>query len=469
MTASTRVLAVAFVAVVGAFIGSTLLVQRSARVIEVDAAAISRDAAPSVQLVSDLRAEIRELQARVVRVVAGREPPDEVAQSRRKVDELLERAVSLPTDSNEAIMLGKLHSAIRAFDEVAERALEQARGGHADEARETVRGELRQRGDAASAIAHELVLYNVQAAEQAAQRIEAARHQGNRFAWQLDALCVLIALLAAWLTFRAMRHMQRVHHERHELAQRKAEELEQFASRVAHDVLSPLSAVSLALAVAERNPSEARVAFSRARSSLSRVRRIVDGLLEFARAGARPELGARAEVRAVAAGLLDELGPFAAQRHAELRFEDVPDVAVACSSGVLLSLLGNLLRNGIKYLGSAEVREVSLRVRERRGRVTFEVEDTGPGVPPELGNRIFQPYIRGPNTGAPGIGLGLATVKRLVESHGGSLGVRAGSRGGALFWFELDEALPASGIPYDEVRTVSPDLSPSHRSSQTGP
>jgi signal transduction histidine kinase len=111
--------------------------------------------------------------------------------------------------------------------------------------------------------------------------------------------------------------------------------------------------------------------------------------------------------------------------------------------GVLLSVLGNLLRNGLKYLGNAEVREVALRVRQRRGRVLFEVEDTGPGIPESLGMRIFEPYIRGPNTGAPGIGLGLATVKRLVESHGGSLGVRAGSRGGALFWVELDEAPPS--------------------------
>jgi signal transduction histidine kinase len=107
---------------------------------------------------------------------------------------------------------------------------------------------------------------------------------------------------------------------------------------------------------------------------------------------------------------------------------------------VLLSLLGNLLRNGVKYLGDSEVREVLLRVRPRRGRVLFEVEDTGPGIPDKLGMLIFEPYIRGPDTGAPGSGLGLATVKRLVASHGGSLGVRAGRRGGALFWFELNEA-----------------------------
>src|SRR2546425_444560 len=266
-----------------------------------------------------------------------------------------------------------------------ERALEQARGGHREEAVRTVRDDVWRLADTAGTAANDLVLYDVRAAESAAQRIESARQHGNRIAWQLDALWGLV----------------------------------------------------------ERSPAQSGEALQRAQSSLSRVRRIVDGLLEFARAGARPEVGARADLRVVAAGLLDELGPFAAQRHAALRFEDMPDCAVACSPGVLLSLLGNLLRNGLKYLGNAEVREVSLRVRPRRGRVLFEVEDTGPGIPPALGERIFEPYVRGPNTGAPGIGLGLATVKRLVVSHGGSLGVRTGANGGALFWFELDEALPA--------------------------
>src|SRR5256886_14757548 len=110
---------------------------------------------------------------------------------------------------------------------------------------------------------------------------------------------------------------------------------------------------------------------------------------------------------------------------------------VACSPGVLLGVLGNLLRNGLKYLGDAGIRQVFLRARQRRGRVLFEVEDTGPGIPPELGTRIFEPYIRRAHTGAPGIRLRLATVKRLVESHGGSLAVRAGPARGRLFLFRL--------------------------------
>ena len=142
------------------------------------------------------------------------------------------------------------------------------------------------------------------------------------------------------------------------------------------------------------------------------------------------------------AGLHDELAPFARELGAELHIEPIPPCAVACSAGVLLSLLSNLIRNAIKYLGASEERDVTLRVRRRRGRILFEVQDTGPGVSPTLAPRLFEPYVRGPKTGMPGIGLGLATVKRLVESHGGSVGVRPASPHGAIFWFELDEAEP---------------------------
>src|SRR5690349_20163332 len=251
MTTSTRVLAVAFFAIVAAFIGSTVLVQRSARVIDQYSSSISRDAAPGIQVVSDLRAELRELYSQVFRMVESRATPEEVAESRQRVDALLEHAVALPTDPPEAVLLGKLHSAIRAFDEASERALEQARGGKLAQARETLRLEVRPRADAASVAAHDLVTYDVKAAESAAESIEQARRRGNNFAWQLDALCALLAAVAAWLAVRVVRQVHRVQQEHHELAQRKAEELEQFAGRVAHDVLSPLSAVSMALGVVE--------------------------------------------------------------------------------------------------------------------------------------------------------------------------------------------------------------------------
>ena len=108
-----------------------------------------------------------------------------------------------------------------------------------------------------------------------------------------------------------------------------------------------------------------------------------------------------------------------------------------CTSGVLASMLGNLVRNAIQCMrGSASKRVVIRAVREG-DRVRFEVQDTGPGVPEGFEQTIFEPYTRGPGTSQGGLGLGLATVKRLCEAHGGEVGVRPAPGGGSIFAFTI--------------------------------
>ena len=64
-------------------------------------------------------------------------------------------------------------------------------------------------------------------------------------------------------------------------------------------------------------------------------------------------------------------------------------------------------------------------------------------MPPDLVPQAFDPYVRGRGTSEPGLGLGLATVRRLVEGHDGRYGVTSKPGEGALFWFEL----PAAEVP----------------------
>jgi signal transduction histidine kinase len=75
--------------------------------------------------------------------------------------------------------------------------------------------------------------------------------------------------------------------------------------------------------------------------------------------------------------------------------------------------------------------------------VRVEFEDTGPGVPPGFEKTIFEPYRRAPGVTQPGLGLGLATVQRLILAHGGTIGVSKARGGGAIFWFELPRAVAA--------------------------
>jgi len=75
--------------------------------------------------------------------------------------------------------------------------------------------------------------------------------------------------------------------------------------------------------------------------------------------------------------------------------------------------------------------------------VRVEVADTGPGLPPGSEQLVFEPFRRAGNSHLPGLGIGLATVKRIVEAYGGRLGVWSTPGRGSTFWFELPEAAAA--------------------------
>lgn len=273
----------------------------------------------------------------------------------------------------------------------------------------------------------------------------------------LAGLCIALAALAAGLALRAMRRYTRFLEER-------SSELELFAGRVAHDVRSPLTAVGLSLELLDpREPASGSPAggspagssegrgrlITRARASLERVHAIVEGLYEFARAGARPTGHADTDVAEVLDGVLGELQPQAAEAGVTIEAAPFAACRAACSPGVLASLLSNLVRNALQQAGGRGGR-VAVRVEPRPDRVRVEVEDTGPGVPRGWEELVFEPYLRGPNAGRHGIGLGLATVKRLAEAYSGAVGVRAGSLGGACFWFELPRAPdPEAAAPPD--------------------
>ena len=434
-------LVAAFTAVVLAFVGSTMVAQRAAREVRDLSLRISRDAAPGIETMATVRSEVRRIEA-LVRGEDERPGKDieaEIADARQKLDRAQLRFQALPPMSDaERAVFPRLLAAVRAFDESVERALVQKRAGRIPPLHDML-----PYGEAAADTAQELLDIDAHEAEQMAASIETTHERTNRLALELDALSAILAAIAAWLAVRAVRQVLQLQEENRQLMERKAAELEQFAGRVAHDVLSPLSGVSLALSLAEKTGGPAsHSAISRGRSSLTRVRSVVDALLAFARAGAMPDPGIHASVPEVFAGLEEELRPPAAAENVDLAIEPPPDVAVACSPGVLAILLTNLVRNSLKYMGEATLRRVHVSVRPRRASVVFEVEDSGPGVPEDLGDRIFEPYVRGKETAAKksGIGLGLATVKRLVLAHGGQVGVRRSSSGGALFWFELPRA-----------------------------
>jgi signal transduction histidine kinase len=283
--------------------------------------------------------------------------------------------------------------------------------------------------------------FNAAHSRDLALEIKRLRARSSATAFVLAAVCALITAVGAFGLHRAIRSHEDLAERHRLLLAQRASDLDQFAGRVAHDILSPLSAVGFALQLAGRGDEEARAqCIARGTSALGRVTRLVRGLLDFARAGAKSDTSVRTDVRALLLDLAPALESEALAVGAELEIEADVACAVSCNAGVLNSLVANLARNAIKYIGDGDVRRIAIRAHEQRERVRVEVADTGPGLAPDVEDHVFEPYMRGAHVTQAGLGLGLATVKRLAEAHGGRVGVASVTGQGCTFWFELPKA-----------------------------
>ncbi len=127
----------------------------------------------------------------------------------------------------------------------------------------------------------------------------------------------------------------------------------------------------------------------------------------------------------------------------------------------LRQALVNLLSNAIKYNHSGGT--VTLSCEEEAGRVKLCVTDTGPGVAPQLHDRLFAPFDRldAESKGIEGTGLGLALSKGLMEAIGGSLGVKSEPGSGSTFWLDLPLATTSTSFAAVELdASVQPNTNP---------
>jgi signal transduction histidine kinase len=436
---TSRALFIAFAAVVVSFLGATTLTMWSATGIHAAADSIGSNAAPSLVELAEARQALRHLQVRTIDVLDRGGPRSSLAEIAR-LDHVLdakirgyERLPSYPEERGLWPPLSQALGTVRA--RVADCVARIERGPAAPGETRELSGRLNVSIDQLDTLIEREREINATNSKTAAARIDRLYTRAIVIGFGLDALSVALTVIAAHLARRVVRGHAAALEER-------ARELEQFATRVAHDLLSPLTAVSLAFDVGQKlSPDpKAQDVLARGRASLRRTRQLADGLLAFARAGARPEPGGRADLTKVITGVLDDESLIAEERGVTLVLEPGATGEVACSPGVLTSVVGNLVQNAVKYVGDGPGRRVAVRAHEATGRVRVEVEDNGPGIPPEMEHLIFEPFVRGPGADLPGIGLGLATVRRMVQAHGGAVGVVPAPSGGSVFWFELPRA-----------------------------
>jgi len=229
------------------------------------------------------------------------------------------------------------------------------------------------------------------------------------------------------------------------------QELEAFAYAVSHDLRAPLRAMSgFSLALLEDHggtlPAEARSFLDEIIEGSRRMARLIDGLLDMSRT-TRGEL-AREEVdlTALARMILEELRAGEPGRRVAAEVEE--GLRVQGDPRMLEVVLRNLLGNAWKYTARAAEGTIRVAREERDGAAWIRVEDDGAGFDMAHGARLFKPFQRLHRQDEfPGLGIGLATVQRIIHRHGGRIEARAEPGRGAAFLFTLQATAPKEVEP----------------------
>jgi signal transduction histidine kinase len=292
-----------------------------------------------------------------------------------------------------------------------------------------------------AATVRELTQLNAAAIAREGAAISQARRHASVIFMMLRIGMAILAIAGILLSWFAGRQQIALVESNEHLAKERAKELEMFAGRVAHDLRAPLTVIELKSEIADRADISdvAKNALYAIRRQGRRMGEIIDALLAFAQAGAAPEPERCDNIPEVVRDVLGDIQSVSSGSGIEFIVEPLRPVTAACSSRVLAIVLTNLVGNATKYIGAGQggVRRIIVRMRENGERLQFEVEDNGPGLPSGKEEAVFEPFVRLSRSPSGGIGLGLATVKRLVEAHGGTVGVVSMPSSGCKFWFQL--------------------------------
>jgi signal transduction histidine kinase len=195
-----------------------------------------------------------------------------------------------------------------------------------------------------------------------------------------------------------------------------------FLANASHQLRTPLTGLRLRLEALQEEGGTTASQAAKAEAELDRLSALVDDLLELARASSVEETGAAVDLAAAARAAVERWTH--AAEEAEKRIlvgREEEGVAVWSSASDVAHILDNLIENALRYCPPGT--EVTVDAARRDGRGSLVVSDTGPGIPPEDRERIFERFYRGATgrQAGSGTGLGLAIVAEIATRWGGEV------------------------------------------------
>jgi signal transduction histidine kinase len=342
---------------------------------------------------------------------------------------------------NEAQIWRAAQTSLDRFEAIVVAVVELSRKNRDDEARALMTTAL---GDYAS-LNHQLgnlIQLNRAGAFDAIDRVRALEKKTLIVLFGSGLIGVGLVLLVGWWGGREIAsHDQHVARHAAELEARNRD-LDAFAGRVAHDLKNALGPIMMAPGLIRRSspePSRVHEIAERTERATARAAAVVDALLAFSRASSANENDEFGSLRTAVKDVIEELSPLVVRLDVTIQAENVPDVYVACSPGLLHILLANLCGNAVKFLEGRPERRVGISTGVENSSCRIDVDDTGPGIPEAAQDRLFEPFYRVEGTRVPGTGIGLATARRIVESRGGRITVTSTLGRGSRFsvWLPL--------------------------------
>jgi len=224
--------------------------------------------------------------------------------------------------------------------------------------------------------------------------------------------------------------------------ERKNQELEAFSYSVSHDLRAPLRSIgAFSQLLLEEHAGELDLEgqdFLRQISkSARRMGEIIQDLLSLARVG-RGELSRdRINLSSIARDVVEELRSKEPARRVALHIEG--RLAAEADGRLVRVALENLLGNAWKFTAKVPDARIDVGALQEKGGTTFFIRDNGAGFDMSHAEKLFNPFVRlHTDSDFPGTGIGLATVKRVVDRHGGRIWAQSAVDQGSVFYFTLN-------------------------------
>jgi PAS domain S-box-containing protein len=219
------------------------------------------------------------------------------------------------------------------------------------------------------------------------------------------------------------------------------QELEAFTYSVSHDLRAPLRSVSgfsraLLEDYQDKLDEQGKDYLRRVRGASSRMQQLIDDLLKLSRISRSEIKQTEVNLTQLAQNVANRLRRASPARKIDFIIQG--NVKATGDRNLLRVVLENLLRNAWKFTRKRAKAKIEFGAKEINGQTTYFVRDNGAGFDPGYTDKLFVPFQRLHSSSEfPGSGIGLATVKRIINRHGGRVWAEGKSEKGATFYFTL--------------------------------